>query len=106
MVSENKYYSRLSKNYQVLKMQISVKELFEQFTSRVGHKKTKPHQEEWHNLPEGWDFHALYHMAYWTAVDIKKLKFDQVEKELDEKSDDELLKYIIFHFLDLGGKLK
>jgi hypothetical protein len=87
-------------------MHISVKELFEQFTSKVGHKVIQRRQEEWRESQQGWDAHALSHMAYWTAVDIKKLTDAQAKKELDKKSSDELLKYIISHFLELGVKPK
>jgi hypothetical protein len=87
-------------------MQISVKELFEEFTSKVGHKVIKRRQEEWRKSPQGWDAHALSHMAYWTARDIKKLTHTQALKELDKKSSDESLKYIISHFLEFGGKPK
>ncbi len=87
-------------------MQISVAELFEQFTLKVGHKVIQRRQEEWRKSPQGWDTNALGHMAYWTAVDIKKLTHTQALKELDKKSSDELLQYIIIHFLEFGGKSK
>lgn len=83
-------------------MQVSVQELFDLFTSRLGHKVKSYRQEEWRNSPEGWDNCALGHMKYWIFRDIKQMSHSQslkVKREEDENKTKEELSKEIFNIL-------
>jgi hypothetical protein len=54
-------------------MEISVKELFDLFISRLGHKAIASTQEKWRNSPEGWEMSALGHMKYWVLRQGKRI---------------------------------
>jgi hypothetical protein len=54
-------------------MEISVKQLFDLFTSHLGHKVIQRRQEEWSASAEGWDHSALLHMMYWIQREFRGL---------------------------------
>jgi|GEM_PF-1803927 hypothetical protein len=83
-------------------MEITIKELFQQFTSQFGHKVIAKRQQEWENSPEHWEHHALNHIAYWTLVDLKKFTHIQACKELEKKNHAELLKETLNIFFTVG----
>lgn len=80
---------------------INIGELFKIFTSELGHRVIKRRQDEWANTPEGWEHHALNHMAYWTLRDLKKLTHAKVCQELENKQRSELLQEILTALIEL-----
>ncbi|MEH2052096.1 hypothetical protein [Nostoc sp.] len=87
-------------------MEINIRELFELFTSKIGHKVIAKTQDKWRSSSEGWDHHALIHMGYWTLRDVKNFTHAEACKELEVKTKDELLKYLLTTFFHIGGVVK
>jgi hypothetical protein len=58
-------------------MEISVKQLFDLFTSHLGHKVTQPKQDKWRSSSEGWDHSALLHMMYWIQREFRGLSHNK-----------------------------
>ncbi len=87
-------------------MEITVKELFDLFTSRLGHKVKSHRQEEWRNSPEGWDSHALGHMKYWIFKDVQKMSHSESlnRKEDENKTTEELSKEIFNVLMELDKR--
>lgn len=75
---------------------MDIKEAFEIFTSKFGHKVIARRQDEWRNSSEGWEYHALRHITYWFYKDSRNLTHAQVCKELESRSRHEILQEIMY----------
>ena len=81
----------------------TVKQLFQRFNYRFGHRVIERRQQQWHESEEGWDFNVLLHMLYWIFRDRCSLRHSEA---LDVVSRKRNFKQVRERLLELAPELE